>query len=105
MKRVDSVTISFPQKNDLPLTNNPGERNESIKQAILFCSHHHLNAAHLIQSMMFKSLFRQNYYCFTKRVWSLQHHTFERLSQSFSTTKEHTALNRPGEEKPFNAII
>ena len=41
MKRVDSVTISFPQKNDLPLTNNPGERNESIKQAILFCSHNH----------------------------------------------------------------
>ena len=66
--------------------------------------HNWSNLAHtrtrLIQPMMSKPLFQENYYFLTKQVWSLQHHTFENLSPSFPlSTKEQsdvqTALNRP----------
>lgn len=70
------------------------------------------NATHLIPSMMFKPLFRKNYYFLTKLVWSLPHNTSEclsRHSQPFPhSIKEQSdvqnALNTPQGE-PFNAII
>ena len=64
---------------------------------------------HLMQPMMFKPLFQENHDFLTKQVWSLQYHTFENLSLSFThSTKEQsdvqTALKRPQGET-FNDII
>ena len=105
MKRVNSVTISFPQKNNLALTTNQKKETRALNKQFCFvhiiikcCSSDTIYDVQVIVQAKLLLLPKASLEPSTLHLW-------QSVPIFFYSTTEHTTLNRPGEKKPFNAII
>ena len=95
MKTVDSLTISFPQKNDLPLTTTQEKETRTLNKQFCFvhiitkcCSSDTIYDVQVIVQAKLLLLHKASLEPSTPHLWKT-------VPIFFYSTKEHTALNRP----------